>query len=160
VQGLVQLYADVDDKNSKQVIEDSVGIVVKGVGAEIFMGLVNLSEGSNDANIIHGAVSNDLAWILNVIKSSISADSNPYRPRLAFFQSHVLGLARKCDAASSSDNLTAVEASIQRTRVIDLWSLFPSFCAHPLDVETTFPALAQTLVRAMSDKRYPELLVS
>jgi ribosomal RNA-processing protein 12 len=158
--GLIQLHADVDNKNSKQIIENSVGIVVNGTGAEIFMGLINLSEGSKDSNKLHGPVSNDLAWVLNVIKSSVSADSSPYRPRLAFFQSHILGLARNCDAASASDNLTAVEASIQRSRVIDLWSLFPSFCVHPMDIETTFPALAQTMVRAMGDKRYPELLVS
>jgi hypothetical protein len=43
--------------------------------------------------------------------------------------------------------------------VIDLWGLFPSFCLQPLDIEVTFPALAQTFVKAMGDKRYPELLV-
>ena len=160
VGGLVQLYADVDDKGSKQIVEFAIGTIVEGVGAEIFMGLVNLGEGPKDSNVAHGAVSNERAWLLNVIKSSLSADSSPYRPRLAFFQSHVLGLARKCDAGSAGDNLTAVEASIQRSRVLDLWCLFPSFCLHPLDIELTFPTLAQTVLRAMGDKRYPELLVS
>lgn len=158
VGGLVQLHADVDDKRSKQIVEGAIGTIVEGLGAEIFMGLVNLCDDSKDSTIVHGAVSNERAWILDVIKSSLSIDSNPYRPRLAFYQSHVLGLARKCDAASASDNLTAVEASIQRSRVIDLWGLFPSFCLHPLDIEVTFPALAQTFVKAMGDKRYPELL--
>lgn len=158
VTALVQLYSDVDDKSSKQVIEGAIGNIVEGVGAEIFMGLVDLCDGSKQSNVVKGAISTERAWILNVIKSSLSMDSNPYRPRLAFFQSHVLGLARKCDMASANDHLTAVEASIQRSRVVDLWCLFPSFCLHPLDIEVTFPALAQTLVRAMSDKRYPELL--
>ena len=160
VGGLVQLHTDADDKASKQIVERAIGTIVEGVGAEIFMGLVDLGDVSKDSSVTHGAVSNECAWILNVIKASLSTDSNPYRPRLAFFQSHVLGLARKCDAGSASDNMTAVEASIQRSRVIDLWCLFPSFCLHPLDIELTFPALAQTLVRAMGDKRYPEILVS
>lgn len=160
VGGIIQLHDDVDDKGSKQMVESAVESIVQGIGAEVFMGLVNLSEGSKDANTVHGAVSSERAWILNALKASVSTDSSPYRPRLAFFQSHVLGLARKCDSASASDNLTAVEASIQRNRVIDLWSLFPSFCVQPLDIELTFPALAQTMVRAMGDQRYPELLVS
>lgn len=160
VGGIIQLHADADDKASKKSAENAVEFMVQGVGAEIFMGLVNLSEGMKDSNVNHGAVSNERSWVLNAIKSSVSTDASPYRPRLAFFQSHVLGLARKCDAASASDHLTAVEASIQRSRVIDLWSLFPSFCLRPLDIEVTFPALSQTIVRAMGDKRYPELLVS
>jgi hypothetical protein len=159
VGGLVQLHADVDDKRSKQVVQGAIGTIVEGLGAEIFMGLVNLCDDSKDSKVVHGAVSNERAWILDVIKSSLSTDSNPYRPRLAFYQSHVLALARKCDSASASDNLTVVEASIQRSRVIDLWGLFPSFCLQPLDIEVTFPALAQTFVKAMGDKRYPELLV-
>lgn len=160
VGGIIQLHADADDKASTKSAENAVESIVQGVGAEIFMGLVELSKGPKDSNINHGAVSNERAWILNAIKLSVSTDSSPYRPRLAFFQSHVLGLARKCDSASASNNLTVVEASIQRSRVVDLWCLFPSFCLHPLDIEVTFPALAQTIVRAMGDKRYPEILVS
>jgi ribosomal RNA-processing protein 12 len=154
------LHADADDKASKKIAENAIEFIVQGVGVEIIMGLVDLSKGSKDSNVNHGAVSNERAWILNAIKASVSTGSSPYQPRLAFFQSHVLALARKCDLAGGSDNLTAVEASIQRSRVIDLWSLFPSFCSKPIDVEVTFPALAQTIVRAMGDKRYPELLVS
>jgi ribosomal RNA-processing protein 12 len=160
VGGIIQLHADADDKASKKIAENAIEFIVQGVGVEIIMGLVDLSKGSKDSNVNHGAVSNERAWILNAIKASVSTGSSPYQPRLAFFQSHVLALARKCDLAGGSDNLTAVEASIQRSRVIDLWSLFPSFCSKPIDVEVTFPALAQTIVRAMGDKRYPELLVS
>jgi ribosomal RNA-processing protein 12 len=156
--GLVQLHVDVDDKASKQVIENAVGGVVEGIGIEFFLEIVDLGVSTKGSNTVPGAVSNERAWILDVIKSSLPRGSSPYRPRLAFFQSHVLELARKCDAASAADNITALEASIQKSRVVDLWSLFPSFCVNTSDIELTFPSLAQTLVRAMSDKRYPQLM--
>ena len=156
--GLVQLHNDVDDKSSKQVIEDALGEVVGGIGIEMFLDIVDLDVSRKGSSIVPGAVSDERAWVLDVIKSSLPRGSSPYRPRLAFFQSHVLELARKCDAASATNSITALEASVQKSRVIDLWSLFPSFCINTSDIELTFPSLAQTLVRAMSDKRYPQLM--
>lgn len=78
-------------------------------------------------------------------------------PSLDFFQKSILGLARQCDAFGANNPTTA---PFHRARVIDLWSLFPCFCRHPTDVEATFPALSQTLIRAMGDSRYHELVVS
>lgn len=159
--GLVRSHSDVSDKSSKKCIETAIGAVIAGIGIEMFLGIVSLSpdgKDSHDAAVEKGAISNDRVWILAVMKSSVSTQTSQYRPRLAFFQSNILGLARKCDANSAKGNLTAVESSIQQSRVVDLWSLFPSFCENPSDVDTTFPTLALTLVRAMSDTRYPQLL--
>jgi len=42
---------------------------------------------------------------------------------------------------------------------MDMWSLFPVFCTGPpMDLVSTFPKLAQILVKAMSDKRYPQIV--
>jgi hypothetical protein len=120
---------------------------------EIFLNLVDLSDSK-------GVISNKRAWILNIARTSLTNQSSPYRPRLAFFQTQMLGIARKCDAASASTNFTAAQSSILKSRVVDVWYLFPSFCNYPIDIEITFPSLAQTLVRAMADERYPQLMVS
>jgi hypothetical protein len=79
---------------------------------------------------------------------------------LAFFQGTILALARKCDTATAAPSLTAAEADSQKARVLELWSLLPAFCSNPADVEVTFPTLSQTLIKAVADKRYPQLVVS
>lgn len=86
-----------------------------------------------------------------------AAAAQPAPPRLAFFQSDVMELARSCDklAATSSASVQ----NFHRCRVVDLWSLFPCFCKSPSDVETVMPTLTPSLSRALDDKRYPELLV-
>ena len=149
--GLVQLHGDVEDKGSLNAIENATSSIVEGTGMEIFLGLVELGAPG-------GAISNDRAWILNVLKEA-SSQSNQFRPRMAFFDSFVLGLARRCDKASASDNKTAVESSIQKSRVVDLWSLFPCFCVNPVDIGITLPAIQGKLAKAMKDDRYPQLLV-
>lgn len=80
----------------------------------------------------------------------------PTRPPLGFFQRSILDLARQCDAFGANNPKAA---SFHRARVVDFWSLFPCFCKHPTDLEATFPTLSQTLIRAMGDARYPELVV-
>jgi ribosomal RNA-processing protein 12 len=93
----------------------------------------------------------DRAWILTVMKVAATA-VQVMPPRLAFFQKDVLGLAR------ISDQL-ALGTKNQRSRVLDLWNLFPCFCRSPSDVESGLPTLTVILGRALEDKRYPELLV-
>ena len=44
--------------------------------------------------------------------------------------------------------------------VVSLWSLFSCFCHHPSDLSDYFETLLPTLVKAMEDERYPQLLVS
>jgi len=158
VMGLVNLHKDVDDKASKRLVESAVGSIIEGVGVEIFLSLVSLGDGNT--------IAKDKAWIIHTLQAATATSTSPYRPHLAFFQSHILSLARACDASSGSGNgkgkstatATAVEKSMAQSRVVELWSLFPYFCKSPGDIEVTFPALAQTLVRAMGDKRYSALL--
>jgi len=163
VKGLVRLRTDVNDGGSRHAVENAVSIVVAGVGMEAFLGVVSLEEGDGKSNKkkqkqLVGAIHPDRTWLLPVLKSASASGSAHHRPKLAFFQGKILALARKCDAASAASSLTAAEAAVQRTRVIELWSLLPAFCGNPADVEITFPTLSQTLVKAVGDKRYPELV--
>ena len=66
VGGIIELHDDVDDKGDgpsrwSKVLLNPLSMEL---GAEMFMGLVNLSEGSTDANAVHGSVSSERAWIL------------------------------------------------------------------------------------------------
>lgn len=99
----------------------------------------------------------DRAWILSVMKVAATA-AQVVPPRLAFFQNDVLGLARLSDQLAI-DGPSASEMKSQRSRVLDLWNLFPCFCKSPSDVGNGLAPLTVVLGRALEDKRYPELLV-
>jgi len=78
------------------------------------------------------------------------------QPRLSFFQTDILALAR------TSDKLAAtifVERNFHLSTVVDLWGLFPSFCKRPSDLKSALPPLTITLARALEDDRYPQLVV-
>jgi hypothetical protein len=76
---------------------------------------------------------------------------------LAFFQDQVLPLARSFDALPKESSIDDIS---RRHHAVELWALFPGFCVEPKDLATSLPKLAPILVRAMKDKRYPQLLVS
>jgi hypothetical protein len=105
---------------------------------------------------IFTGVAIERAWILSTMKVAATT-AQATQPRLAFFQSEVLGLARSCDKLAATSSV--VEKNIHHRRVVDLWSLFPCFCKAPSDIETAMPTLTASLSRALEDKRYPELLV-
>jgi ribosomal RNA-processing protein 12 len=85
--------------------------------------------------------------------------AQPTQPRLAFFQSTVLQMARECDKLTAASATTSTMRNLYKTRVIELWSLFPCFCKSPIDVDDILPAMASILAKALADKRYPELVV-
>jgi NUC173 domain len=82
--------------------------------------------------------------------------SQPEHPKLAFFQSSVLGLARVCDKLATT---TKKNHNFYQARVVDLWSLLPCFCKAPTDIDDVLPSLATTFGKALEDKRYPQLVV-
>jgi hypothetical protein len=153
------------------------------MGVELFLSLVDFVDDDDDDDegkqskkkslptTTGGGIRDDRAWLLPLMKQSTTsssetslsslASSATVKTHLSFFQGRVLNLARRCDAASADGQRTAAEASIQRSRVVELWALFPTFCLHPLDVKENFAALAKTVVKALGDhSRYPKLIVS
>jgi ribosomal RNA-processing protein 12 len=94
-------------------------------------------------------------------RSTTIDDCTALKTHLSFFQGYVLNLARKCDAATADGHRTAAEISIQKARVVELWSLFPSFCVYPIDMKENFESASKTVLKAIGDYvRYPALIVS
>ena len=96
----------------------------------------------------------ELQWLLPVIKTSATAALGK-RPHLKFFQERVLDVARRC-----ATKVGGKKASNYDDWVIGLWGLFPCFCQHPVDMQEHLEKLVPTLIKAMEDSRYPQLLVS
>ncbi|KAL9185484.1 hypothetical protein ACHAXT_003261 [Thalassiosira profunda] len=170
---LLRLHGDVaKDGASRTAVEYAASTIVRGTGAELFLSVVDFVDDDavdgakgRPASTTGGGVRDDRAWLLPLMKQSAATDvsaahmSITSKTHLAFFQSRVLNLARRCDAASADGHRTAAEASIQKARVVELWSLFPAFCACPLDVKENFATVAKTVVRALGDHgRYPKLI--
>lgn len=97
-----------------------------------------------------------LAWLLRVMKQA-GPPAGRECAFLGFFQDNLLPLARQFDTWA---NKNTSHGSEQELHAAGIWALFPCFCVHPKDLESALGRLAPVLVRAMKDKRYPELLVS
>jgi NUC173 domain len=156
---------------NKKDTENALSTLLQGVGIETFWSWITWNDtSSNDFSPSSKSRSNsncntiiafDRAWVLSMMKSA-SSNRSGVPPRLEFFQRNVLELARQCDTLSKqSTSSTASIRNASRTRVVELWNLFPCFCsAIPADIVQVLPSLNVTLGRVLEDKRYPELLVS
>jgi len=182
VLSLLRLHDDVAKGGgpARTAVEYATSTIIRGMGIELFLGTVDFvyeddyGDGVGDtrkkslssSSTTGGGIRDDRAWLLPLMKQSTSSwlvgnDDITSRTHLSFFQGNVLGLARKCDAASADGHRTVAESSIQKARVVELWSLFPLFCVHPLDMKESFGNVAKTVVKALGDHgRYPKLVVS
>ena len=189
VLSLLRLHDDVAKGGggpARMAVEYATSTIIRGMGIELFLGTVDFvyeddyGDGVGDtrkkslssSSTTRGGIRDDRAWLLPLMKQSTSStfgkstwlvgnDDITSRTHLSFFQGNVLSLARKCDAASADGHRTVAESSIQKARVVELWSLFPLFCVHPLDMKESFGNVAKTVVKALGDHgRYPKLVVS
>lgn len=184
VLALLRLRQDVEkDGTARNAVEYATSTIVRGMGVELFMALVDFVDedsdaGQNNSTVLScttgGGIRDDRAWLLPLLKQSapllasestmelpVFTESCTTKTHLSFFQGRVLNLARRCDAASADGHRTAAEASIQKSRVVELWALLPAFCLHPMDMKENFAALAKTMMKALGDNsRYPKLIVS
>ena len=182
VLSLLRLHDDVakGGGSARTAVEYATSTIIRGMGVEMFLGLVDFVDEDGDGggknkkplssgSTTGGGIRDDRAWLLPLMKQSaagngtrsVTADDITLKNHLSFFQGNVLNLARKCDAASADGHRTAAEASIQKARVVELWSLYPIFCVYPLDIKENFGSVAKTVVKALGDHgRYPKLIVS
>lgn len=185
VLSLLRLHDDVAKGGgaARTAVEYATSTIIHGMGVESFLGVVDFVDEDGDGGGVvtkkksmsssstttGGGIREDRAWLLPLMKQSAAgtgsrnaaADDITSRTHLSFFQGNVLNLARKCDAASADGHRTAAESSIQKARVVELWSLFPMFCVYPLDVKENFGSVAKIVVKALGDHgRYPKLVVS
>eukprot|EP00577_Skeletonema_sp_RCC1716_P003867 CAMPEP_0113415892 /NCGR_PEP_ID=MMETSP0013_2-20120614/24822_1 /TAXON_ID=2843 ORGANISM="Skeletonema costatum, Strain 1716" /NCGR_SAMPLE_ID=MMETSP0013_2 /ASSEMBLY_ACC=CAM_ASM_000158 /LENGTH=1488 /DNA_ID=CAMNT_0000302905 /DNA_START=42 /DNA_END=4508 /DNA_ORIENTATION=- /assembly_acc=CAM_ASM_000158 len=173
VVSLLRLRDDVEkDGTARTAVEYATSTVMRGMGLELFLSLVDFTDdhvdiGDKKKESLNTESGAGLWWLLPLMKQSASADASALassssittRSHLSFFQGRVLNLARRCDAASADGHRTAAEASIQKQRVVEVWSLLYYFCLHPIDMKENFAAVAKTVVKALSDhSRYPKLV--
>jgi len=181
VTSLLRLHDDVKkDNTARTAVEYAMSTIIRGMGVELFLSVVEFvnddaddEDGTRKANnnntTTGGGIRDDRAWLLPLMKQSAATTTATAgtgidvavtsRTRMSFFQGRVLTLARKCDAASADGHRTAAEVSIQKARVVELWSLFPAFCVCPMDVKENFGTVAKTVVKALGDHgRYPKLI--
>jgi ribosomal RNA-processing protein 12 len=145
---LLRRHEEETSSSYKHAIEEAVSTIIQGTGLEQFWQWISWKDETKKGRK-NQAISPHRAWLLPVLKcSAIAASTTP--PRLKFFQTTILGLARQCDSE---------QTNFGKARVIDLWSLLNCFCVQaPPDFAEVFPDFAQTLVRAMGDERYPQLV--
>ena len=174
VVSLLRLRDDVEkDGTARTAVEYATSTVMRGMGLELFLSLVDFTDdqvdGKKKKKALNTESSGGLWWLLPLMKQSASSDASSLassssittKSHLSFFQGRVLNLARRCDAASADGHRTAAEASIQKQRVVEVWSLLYYFCLHPIDMKENFAAVAKTVVKALGDhSRYPKLVVS
>ena len=154
----LHLAKQANDPGSIPIIENAVGTIIEGFGIEKFLLLcspLDKSSGASNTSQSTRGLRPARLWILNLLKTrgaKYYAEEPTYH--LAFFQSHILGLARKCDAAAASD-----VSQQQKQACIDLWSLLAIFCTNPVDIQDSLPIFVPTILRAIQDVRYhPQLI--
>jgi hypothetical protein len=156
IRSLVDLRCDSKiDSNLQRYIEDAFVSLIQGIGLEKFWNAVDFPELCSKKSL--KAVPNQYSWMIDVMKTSGLVISDN-RLHLSFFHEQVLPLAREFDALYVKGS-TAGNA-VFRSQVINLWALLPVFCRAPVDLDVAFPKLVPILVKAMSDERYPEFVVS
>lgn len=177
VLSLLRLHEDVarGDGTARTAVEYATSTIIREIGVELFLSMVDFLNDSESGGLQKKTLSSssgirdDRAWLLPLMKqctdssrrSTTIDDCTALKTHLSFFQGCVLNLARKCDAATADGHRTAAEISIQKARVVELWSLFPSFCVYPIDMKENFESASKTVLKAIGDyARYPELIVS
>jgi ribosomal RNA-processing protein 12 len=146
-------------------VRDTLGAICRSLTLEHFLALIPFRQPNQ-------SISSDLDtsrdWIVHILHSNLKL----VPAKLQDFQSHILPVAKDLNAiirssrsqAPNRPQLTDSQLSILRTRVIQLWSLFPCFCSSsfgaPVDVDVAFLPLVSVLDAVMKDPDYPELLNS
>lgn len=132
-------------------MERLFGTVIASMGPEFVLGALPLETGGAQG------LSPIRLWLVPLLREHMG--TGYASTKLAFFRTHILPLAEKCENASQDPSLGPNSARTQQMRFMQLWSLLPGFCLKPEDVGRPegLRALAPVLGKAMSDERFPEL---
>jgi len=130
------------DKAISRVVQDS--------GIEKFWERISFSK-----LCFSGGSPNGFSWLVRIMRQNAQF-SGTAQTSLQFFQDEIIPLARRFDVLAKEGEK---DTMVRKQQAVEFWSLFPSFCVFPRDVVTSLPKLAPVLVRAMKDRRYPQLLI-
>lgn len=150
LEGLIRLRIQSSEKSTlTNVVDDAVLLLFQKYGTESYWSWIKWT--TDGAKGIHV----ERAWLISIVKSA-AGFSHMRRPNLAFFQNHVLVLARECDKLATTNQK---HCNFYHNQVSELWSLFPVLCKTSNDIAASLDAIVSTLCAALEDNRYPQLLV-
>ena len=145
-------------------VRDALGAALRCLTVEHFLAIVPLRLSTSPQVDPTSDLDTSRDWVLSILHANLKL----MPCRLGDFQAIVLRDAKIFNAAVLSESrratLKSSQLSILHTRVVQLWSLLPSFCASttgstPTDLAEAFPPLISTLDGAMKDSTYPELMI-
>lgn len=138
-----------DNRDLTDLFAQVAGAAVGAIGPRAFLDIVPLSHPTD-------VIRESRLWLLPVFKDALRS----FPCELSFFASTMLAFARDCEVKSRDESATPLEVKKYQMLTMQLWDLFPSFCANAVDIDTNFKKVAKVLANAMADKRYPELRLS
>lgn len=133
---------------------DTIGSALRCVGVRRFLDILPFRLKTTPT---HMAIDSSREWLLGVFQMNLKL----IPCRLSDFSFCILRVLGSCSSAlkRGAASLSAAETSVARMKIMQLWSLFPGFCAYGCpDVAASFPELQRTLEAAIRDESYPELL--
>ncbi len=136
-------------------MKEALGYAIEGIGIERTLMVMPLRPaGTQDST----GVSNDRAWLIPLLKKHGSKCPSGFC-QLSYFQKGILTIAKHCDSlCQCPTSLSANEAKTQSLRVVQLWQLFPCFCASPSDIALSLWDLATVIASELQNTRYPDII--
>ena len=136
-------------------LKESLGSALKSLGVVHFLQVVPFR--ANPAAPFDPATDLDSSrdWLINLLHSNVKT----MPCRLCDFHDTILVTAKVYNSEVKKSSAEKPNYQFLRTRVIQLWSLFPSFCTGSVtDIAGNFERFVPILQGAMSDALYPEIL--
>ncbi|GAB9470174.1 hypothetical protein Gpo141_00007426 [Globisporangium polare] len=138
-----------DNRDLTDLFAEVAGAAVGAIGPREFLEIVSLDHPTE-------VISEKRLWLLPVFKNALRT----FPCEIDFFASKMLAFARDCETKTREENATPLMVKKYQMLTMQIWDLFPSFCANAVDIDTNFKKVAKILANAMADKRYPELRLS
>ncbi|KAJ1434364.1 armadillo-type protein [Ochromonadaceae sp. CCMP2298] len=138
---------------------DTLGTALRVSGVQTFLATLPLNNTDASSSEGAGLVSSSREWIVTLLHSNLKL----MPCKLADFGNCILPIANEyyklLKSSSTSSSTSNSQNKILRTRVTQLWSLLPEFCAyHVTDTAASFPRLIPILEKLFEDLEYPELM--
>ena len=148
--GFIQVPTSVD-----LALKETLGTALKSLGVVHFLQVVPFRVNPAAAFDATTDMDSSRDWLINILHSNVK--SMPCR--LCDFHDTILVTAKVYNSEVKKSATGSPNLQFLRTRVIQLWSLFPSFCAGRVtDIAGNFERFVPILQGAMTDAMYPEIL--
>ena len=156
---------DFDIGQTRDLLEGIIGAAIEAIGPRCLVTKflpVGNPQVQTEADMRHSLeILDKRLWLLPLLRKHICNARSDF----AFFITYFVALAKQCEAlarshdgvSGGSDDAKKVMAQMLRTRSMQVWELFPSFCTRPVKFVESFKVFAPVLGAALRDNRYPAL---